>query len=981
MRGERLKRAQSIFDAVVDLTPSERAGALAEHCGDDEELRLFVEKLLASDDSNAVDLLHTPVYRTLGVAGATAPADTPETVGPYKILGVLGEGGMGIVYLAEQTEPLRRRVALKLIRFGMDTKQVLARFEAERQALAMMNHPNVAGVFDAGVTEDNRPYFVMEYVPGMAITDYCEANRLDTRARLDLFIQVCDGVQHAHQKGVIHRDLKPRNILTNERGQPKILDFGVARLTNADVTLATMQTELGQLVGTIPYMSPEQVAGVSTQVDTRSDVYALGVICYRLLTGRLPYDLTDRSIPEAARIIREEEPTRLSAIDKVLRGDLDTIITKALEKDKTRRYQSASQFAADLRNYLANRPIDARPPTTFYQLKMFTRRNRALVGGTLATILALLIGGTATLVQATRATRQRDLAIEAEKIAESRREEAEAQRAEAQRHAAIAQAVSDFLNQDLLAAARPDEMGRDVTVREVLERAATTVSDRFKDQPLVEAAVHATLGNTQITLGEYGLAELHLRRASELHRGELGEEHRYFLKSFGSLGNAYSLQGRYQEAEPILTQVLERQRRNLGEEHPDTLNASTGLAALYVKQGRYTQAESLFTRILEIRRHTLGEEHAQTLATAGSLADLYLELGRYEEAESLYTHVMGLAGRAFGDEHPVTLAANHDLAMLYQKRGRYHEAEPLLTRGLDARRRVFGEEHPRTLITANLLALLYRQQGRYDDALQLYIEVLEARRRVLGEEHPHTLNTMNSLANLYARQGALDQAEMLYADVVQARRRTLGEDHARTLSVMGNLAAVYSMQGRYGEAEVLLARVLEVQRRVLGEEHPKTLISMNNIATLKEELGLWDEARVIHLETLEIRRRVLGDHHPDTLMSLHNLGKLCGARADHEAAEILHREALRGRREALGDDNHNTLASLYELAVTLVELKKFQQAEPLAVEFHERIGDKFGPTHAQTDKARALLAGLYDGWGRPEEAKTYRTSSLGGDAD
>ena len=420
MRGARLREAEAVFHAVVDLPPTQRAAAVATRCGDDEELRAFVEQLLASHESEGAGLLRTPVYGPRDAIGGVRSADAPEYIGRYRIIELIGEGGMGAVYLAEQTEPLRRQVALKLVKRGMDTRQVIARFEAERQVLALMNHPNIARVFDAGVAEDGRPFFVMEYVPGAVITDHCNTRRLTTRQRLELFLQVCDAVQHAHQKGVIHRDLKPGNIVVDEQGRPRILDFGVARLTNSDVQTVTMHTAVGQLIGTVPFMSPEQVTGVPSEIDTRSDVYALGVICFRLLSGRLPHDVQRCSIPDALRIIREEEPTRLSSLDTVFRGDLDTILIKALEKDKERRYQSASELAADIRNYLANRPIAARPPTAFYQLRMFTRRNKALVGGVLATFLTLLVGILGVAIQASRVAGERDLARHAEQLADKR---------------------------------------------------------------------------------------------------------------------------------------------------------------------------------------------------------------------------------------------------------------------------------------------------------------------------------------------------------------------------------------------------------------------------------------------------------------------------------------------------------------------------------------------------------------------------------
>ena len=443
MTPEQYERVRELFLEARDRRPEQRAEFLNRACGTDDPVRAEVESLL-SNDEEADTFLRAPALgesfalgspesissrATSGTAaagaadgsiGAQATRERPERIGQYRILDVLGEGGMGVVYLAEQTEPLRRQVALKLIKLGMDTKQVIARFESERQALALMSHPNIARVFDAGIAEDGRPFFVMEYLPGVVITDYCDAHRLAARQRLDLFLQVCEAVQHAHQKGVIHRDLKPGNILVDEQGRPKILDFGVARLTNSDVQTVTMQTAVGQIVGTVPYMSPEQVAGVSSDVDTRSDVYSLGVVCFRLLSGKLPHDVQNRPIPDAVRIIREEEPMRLSSIDTLFRGDLDTILIKALEKDKERRYQSASEFAADIRNYLADRPIAARPPTTLYQLRMFTRRNKALVGGVLATFMALLIGIIGIAVQAQRVARERDLARQAEQLADKR---------------------------------------------------------------------------------------------------------------------------------------------------------------------------------------------------------------------------------------------------------------------------------------------------------------------------------------------------------------------------------------------------------------------------------------------------------------------------------------------------------------------------------------------------------------------------------
>ncbi len=437
MTPELYERVRELFLAAREVPEDKRSGYLDEACGGDADLRAEVDALLAQDERpenpldahGCLDGLRSGIAR---IIRAVESEPVPERVGRYTILDRLGSGGMGVVYLAEQEYP-RRKVALKVVRPGAVSHSLLRRFEHEASALGQLAHPGVGQIYEAGVADVQTangeagrwPFFAMEYVRGESLSEYVRRVRPSVRRRLELIASICDAVHHAHQKGVIHRDLKPANILVGEDGQAKILDFGIARLTDADMQTVTAQTEVGQLIGTLPYMSPEQVTGVSANVDTRSDVYALGAICYELLTGHLPHEVENRSIPEAVRIIRDEEPARLSSVDTAFRGDLETIVTRALAKDKTRRYQSASEFAADLRNYLGHRPIVARPPTTFYQLRMFARRNKVLVGGVVATFAALVIGIAGITVQTAKVTRERDHARRAEELAEQRREQAE----------------------------------------------------------------------------------------------------------------------------------------------------------------------------------------------------------------------------------------------------------------------------------------------------------------------------------------------------------------------------------------------------------------------------------------------------------------------------------------------------------------------------------------------------------------------------
>jgi len=498
MIDESFSHANEILAEALEREPHERPAFLRDACAGDEKLRARIEALIALDDK-AASFLETPDLQA--TIEPTTDAHAPARIGRYEVLGIIASGGMGTVYEAVQDHP-HRLVAIKVLRRGAASSKAMKRFRYEAEILGRLRHANIAQVYDAGSFDDGQgaqPYFAMELVKGRSLIEYVQTNGLEIRPRLELFAKVCDAVQYAHHKGVIHRDLKPDNILVDDFGEPKILDFGIARATDSDLQITTLRTDIGQLIGTIPYMSPEQVTGDPQELDMRSDVYSLGVVLYELMCGRLPHDLKDRSIPEAIRIIREVDPTPLSSINRVYRGDVETIVAKALAKEKTRRYQSAAELATDVRHYLNDEPIEARPASTFYQLRKFTRRNRALVGGVVVAFAALLLGTVAATWQAVVANRSETQAV---------------------MQAEIAEAVNDFLNQDLLAAAVPSvELGKgiDVLMRDVLDAAAKRIEDasgvggRFQDKPLVEASIRQTLGVTYRRLGEFAAATGHKR--------------------------------------------------------------------------------------------------------------------------------------------------------------------------------------------------------------------------------------------------------------------------------------------------------------------------------------------------------------------------------------------------------------------------------------------------------------------------------------
>ncbi len=817
-------------------------------------------------------------------------------IGPYHLLESLGEGGMGEVYLAEQKTPIKRRVALKLIKLGMDSKAVIARFEAERQALAIMDHPAVAKVFGAGTTPQGGPYFVMEYVKGVPITEYCDRHRLTTRERLDLFREVCAGVQHAHQKAIIHRDLKPSNVLVTEQDGkrlPKIIDFGVAKATAQKLTEKTLFTELGILIGTPEYMSPEQADLTGEDVDTRTDVYSLGVMLYELLSGVLPFDpreLRQAGIEGIRRKIREEEPKRpstristlgeastesakrrgvtLPTLQRQLRGDLDWIVMKALEKDRVRRYGSPSEIAADIGRYLAEEPVLASPPSAMYRAKKFSRRHRFGVTAAVVGVLALIGFGAAMGLQANRIASQRDRAEQAladlESVAEFQAEMllgmdtqgvgkrlladlgermAAVRRSQGQSEAEVAAAVAAF--EESLEGLNATDVALRLIDEEILARALDTVEDQFADQPLVDARLRRTIGRTYWALGLYD------------------------------------------QAEPALEAATATWKRELGTDNMETLHSMNILAILYINQGRYAEAEKLQIETIEGQKRVLGADDPQTLASMNNLANLYSDLGRYAESEVLAVAALEAHKRVRGPEDKRTLSYMNNLAGLYTDTGRYDEAEPLLVEALEIQKRVLGADHPETLASINNLANLYSWQGRNAEAESLYVETLEIARRIYGAEHPATLGFMNNLARQYAGEGRFAEAEPLYVEALEAQERILGADHVATLRSVSNLAVLYHQQGRLAEAESLYVESLEIQRQVLGTDHPVTLGSMNNLAFLCSGKGRFAEAEALHLEIFESHTRMLGPDHPGTLGSLYNL--VCNSALRGDKAKAMDR--------------------------------------------------------------------------------------------
>ena len=745
----------------------------------------------------------------------TGPA-AAIVIGPYHLLERIGQGGMGEVWLAEQKHPVRRRVALKLIKAGMNTREIVTRFESERQALALMDHPAIAKVFDAGSTPQGMPYVVMEYVAGVPITEYCDKHRLAMSERLELFVQVCSGVQHAHQKAIIHRDLKPSNILVTQvdgKPVPKIIDFGVAKAISQRLTAETMFTHAGALIGTPEYMSPEQANSGGEDIDTRSDVYSLGVVLYELLVGALPLDLTeirDQAFFELLRRIREEDAPRPSTklrtssehssvaarnrgtepaeLDKQLKGDLDSIALKALEKERSRRYSSPSDLAGDIERYLHNEPVLAVPPSLAYRSGKFIRRHRLAVSASAVVALAVFGLIASLIIGSARVARERD---------------------RANREAQAAERVSDFLV-GAFAISDPDESrGNKITAREVLDKGARQIETDLAGQPALQARLMSTMGKVYEGLGLYEPARQLLDKAIGLQKKTLGPEHQETLASQRMLARILQYQAQYPAAETLYSETLQKQERLLGSDAMDTLRTKANLGSLYNEQGRYADAEKLLSETVKATTQASGQNSPETMSALHSLAISYDGERQYAKEADIWEELYRLRSQTLGPDHPDTVSSMQNLAYVYYKLGKAAEAEKLQRQGLEIGRRVLGNDHPSVLLAIGNLANTLLSEGKAAEAEPLQREALEGRRRILGPNHPETQYAIANLANILSAQKRYREAEALYREALQGEIRVLGDTHPEIAFAWYNLATVEAVQGKRNDALADLQKAID----------------------------------------------------------------------------------------------------------------------------------------------------------------------------
>jgi serine/threonine protein kinase len=882
---ERWERVKDLLHQVMPLAPEERAPFLDRACDSDEELRAEVESLLVADEGLRSSFMQSRPVGELGENASDGSQNRPVSgvqagqifAERFQIVRELGEGGMGQVWLAEQSFPVRRQVALKLIKAGMYDKAAVQRFQAERQSLAIMDHPAIGKVFDAGATPQGQPYFVMEYVPGLLITEYCDGKRLKIEERLGLFIQVCEGVQHAHQKAIIHRDLKPANILVVEvdgKPVPRIIDFGLAKAITTEFAGETLLTQLGSLVGTPGYMSPEQADPSVPDIDTRTDVYSLGVVLYVLLTGSQPVDTKqwkNRPIDELLRKLREEEPptpsTKVNAerdtsraraeargtepkqLVNLLRGDLDWITMKALEKDRARRYGAPSELAADLRRYLNHEPVEARAASVGYRLRKYTRRHRVAVGVAAGLVLLLAAFSVLQTLQLRRITQERDRAT---------RERDRATR------------ITDFMTGMFKISDPSEARGNMITAREILDKSSRDIKTGLAKDPEVQSQMMSAMARTYAGLGLYA-------RAYELAKA-----------------------------------ALDARLRLLGSDDPKTLESMTQLGAILSLEGHYSEAESLSRRALASERRILGNEDSLTLQTIDNLAVALKDRGNYDESEKLEREVIPAATRKLGPESSQTLQSVNHLGGALLAQGRYADAEQEYRQLIDVERRVWGPDHPQTLAATHNLAMALEGQGRLTEAEPLFREVLAAQQRVFGPEHPNTARNMDALASLLFREGHLVEADKLYRDALVIRLRTLGPEHSETLMSQDNLAGVLSKEGHLHEAEKLRRETLATEIRLFGLENPQTLITQSNIAETLIEEGHIAEAEKIARATFESEIVKLGPLNPYTLFTLQQVGIAMARTHRYAEASKLFQDTIEKQNNS--KTQGNTFTVWYEFA-------------------------------------------------------------------
>jgi serine/threonine-protein kinase len=917
MDADRWNTIERVFDAALDRPPEERAAFLDDACGGDDALRNEVEALLAAD-ANPPPFLEEDAAAAAAplLAGDDAVAPVPDTqVGPYRLIEQIGEGGMSVVYRAERADGhFDQHVALKLLPRYFETDRRRARFRAERQILADLEHPNIAGLLDGGVTDAGRPYLVMEYVDGAPITMYCATHDLPLDARLNLLQAVCRAVQHAHQRLVVHRDLKPGNILvtdTDEGPRVKLLDFGIAKLLDpTDTTWTRPMTRTGEHWMTPEYAAPEQVRGGA--ITTATDVYQLGVLAYELLTYERPFDVSGKPLTEVERIIVETTPARPSTalqsyMDEAgteaarptepkawrrLRGDLDTIVMKALRKEPERRYSSAEAFADDLDRFLNGHPVHARPATVRYRMQKFVQRHRT--GVTLATAAAvLLVAFVAALAyQRTVAVQERDRAAQ------------EADKAEQ---------VSAFLVSLFESNAPEEARGDTVTARELLNRGIAR-AEALDDQPLVQAQMFSVIGE--------------VRRAY----------------------------GNYASADSLLSRALQIRRDQHDGPHPEVVQSARELAVLRMDQGAFEAADSLLQSAIDMLRALHDGPHAELAIALSDRSTLHSQQGNYTDAEALAQEALAMRRALFDPPHEAIAAGLNNLAAVYYRLNRLGEAAPLYEESLAMYRELLGEDHPRVATLLNNLANLYDSLDQLDKAERYRRQTLALDRKLFGTPHRYVASDLASLGSILSSKGDHEEAISVVREAVAMQRELLGNDHPDVATALDVLGRTLVKADRHDEAEAVLRESLALRRERFNSRHPRLVNTLNALGTVCRATARYDEAVAHYREAIAIQRETVGNSGRKLAVITSNLGGALGAQNQWADAEAAYRQSLTLYQSLTPYDTVGTAEAHIDLGSTLAEQDVWEEATSHLHTGRRLLESAHGADHPAVERAARLLA-------------------------
>ena len=1013
--GSEDEQVKAVFASALERPAEARAAWLARVCRGNSALRRRVETLLDAHE-RAGGFMEDAPPASAPDAVPTLPEEQPGAfVGQYKILQKIGEGGFGAVYMAEQTEPVVRRVALKVIKLGMDTKQVVARFDAERQALAMMDHPNIAKVLDAGATASGRPYFVMELVKGVPITEYCDTANLPTAQRLDLFAQVCGALQHAHQKGVIHRDVKPGNVLVTLHDGvpvPKVIDFGIAKATDHRLTEKTLFTEFRQVIGTPEYMSPEQAENSGLDVDTRSDVYSLGVLLYELLTATTPFDaatLRAKGYGEMLRIIREDDPpppsTRIATLgdrlavvarlhgvapellSRRLRGDLDWIVMKCLDKDRSRRYETASALAADVRRHLDDEPVAAGPPGAGYRVRKFVRRHRAQVVAAGVVLAVLALGGVGTTLGMWRARSEKRRADEetaramssarAEEVARIAAEESEkraveeARRAEAAKEEESAsrrraETISQFVTTALKSSdPEIDGGGQDMTILAAMDNAVADIdSGRFAHDPAAEAALKDTIGLILLNNGRRPEAEKLLTQALATQRRLAAGDSAALSQTMNNLALVLHETGRTEEARRLFVEALEMDRRLHPGDHELVAIAMMNLASAVTPD----EADSLVRDAMAMRRRLSTGESRTTVRDLNQLGFVFERRGRTAEAEPLYAEALEVSRRVCKGDDPLVAIVLDNLGKARSALGRGAEGAELLTQALAMRRRLFKSPHPDLATGVANLAAVLRDQKRWAEAEPLSAEALEMNRQLVPGDSSRVCELLFKLSMVRRELGRTAEAERVAAEALAMAQRLHPGDHLDVARSLAELVSAQIAGKHFAQAEPAARKALEMFRRLIAGDHRFVARALQELAICLRDAGRAAEAEPFQVESLEMRRRLFPGDHADVSVALFNLATIRQAMGRVAEAVPCFEEALAMSRKLLPAGHADLRSDMTMLATAYYLNGSLEKALPLYEEALKANESALGRQHPETLQAIGNVGACYRRSGRVADA-------------